>query len=362
MKSDYRVTQISAGTCAVHAYYDLCPESPDGARVVYLALSEWPYGCAREQIRIPGEVKAASRDGKDHQTIGAVSEINAHVGVWQQWVGDEDVAYWTPGEMGAQTVVFSLRSGDRRQVPGGLRMFSPANRTGLTSSRTTSAGLVGFRGNKEAVYLMDLDRAEIRPLFTRAEAIAVHPLRERFSDVSRLYFKHTKWAPDGTKFLVGFMGREPGATSNMCTSLFLANADGSRLRYFSEYGHHPFWAPDSSYVYYCDHAEDGGWNLAARPVDGPDARILRKNLSGHPCMSPDGTRVVTNTGSPEHKKGEESITLYDLSTGKQEILVTMKKPENTRASQSHPVWSRDGRRIYFNSADSGVPHLYAIDL
>jgi Tol biopolymer transport system component len=28
----------------------------------------------------------------------------------------------------------------------------------------------------------------------------------------------------------------------------------------------------------------------------------------------------------------------------------------------HPVWSRDGRRVYFNAADAGAPQVYAIDL
>jgi len=46
------------------------------------------------------------------------------------------------------------------------------------------------------------------------------------------------------------------------------------------------------------------------------------------------------------------------------VLARFATPDTTHETgvHPHPVWSRDGERVYFNVAETNVPHLYAIDL
>jgi hypothetical protein len=68
--------------------------------------------------------------------------------------------------------------------------------------------------------------------------------------------------------------------------------------------------------------------------------------------------------------GFAEILLSDLVTGEHEVLASFANANaNTNADYEHatgchphPVWSRDGKCIYFNAAESGLPYLYVIDL
>ncbi len=63
-------------------------------------------------------------------------------------------------------------------------------------------------------------------------------------------------------------------------------------------------------------------------------------------------------------QGEGAIVLLDVKSGGEEELVGMKLPDTTHETgcHPHPVWSRDGSRVYFNSTDCGTAQLYAVDL
>ena len=63
MKSDHRITQISEGdAAAIHAYFDLPPESPDGERVLYFSFDGIPPGlgsCMSWDERLDGRLAGA---------------------------------------------------------------------------------------------------------------------------------------------------------------------------------------------------------------------------------------------------------------------------------------------------------------
>ena len=97
---------------------------------------------------------------------------------------------------------------------------------------------------------------------------------------------------------------------------------------------------------------DSGWNLLWLGRDGkPVAPSPQPDRYIVPSLSPDEKRMAVGifTGS----QGVGDLWIYDLARG-----------TNTRVtfgpgSNSSPVWSPDGRTIYYASASKGIPHISA---
>jgi Tol biopolymer transport system component len=109
------------------------------------------------------------------------------------------------------------------------------------------------------------------------------------------------------------------------------------------------------------HQKNGtGQDLVKLPADRSEPEILVKNFKGvHSTLDRDMKRVITDAFNyPE--KGEASVLMYDLETGKQEVLCKGKQNDfdHTTGCHMHPQWSSDESRIYFNMADTGNPQLY----
>jgi len=60
--------------------------------------------------------------------------------------------------------------------------------------------------------------------------------------------------------------------------------------------------------------------------------------------------------------GEASILLYDIQSGKREIVFSGKHDDftHTTGGHPHPQWSRNESRILFNSADCGRPQVLEV--
>ena len=348
------VTQISAGWLpAVHAYFDLCPESPDGSKAVYFEYTPGSPPMGRVMV---ATLDTAGQPIRHDPASDAISG-STHGGVDEQWVDNDTVAYSVRGSGGSETVVYSVKDASSRRIPAGIRMFCPANGTGLTSTG-------GRRGGEPTVLSMDFRTGAVRKLFTRGDALAIHPMKDRIKDLDRIYFKHTKWTDDGRRFMVVFTNegytRPQGVIG--VKSILVADAGGTNLRYLTEFGHHPMWSHDGTYAYAFEFAEAGTLNLMAYPIDGRESYPILKGIRGwHASLSPDGKTLVTDVGQWE-KPGRSAILLYDVATGKYEVLATFALSDASHETgiHPHPVWSRDGKRVYFNSAESGQPQVYAV--
>jgi Tol biopolymer transport system component len=111
---------------------------------------------------------------------------------------------------------------------------------------------------------------------------------------------------------------------------------------------HPAWFPDSRHV-----IEMG--NLYFDATDGAMTRVPDlPYLSGtHPSVSPDGKLYVTDglTTSFGGGTGEWGILVGDLRGKDYQLLYRFQNDRGAkswRVNHPHPVFSADGKRIYFN--------------
>jgi dipeptidyl aminopeptidase/acylaminoacyl peptidase len=95
-------------------------------------------------------------------------------------------------------------------------------------------------------------------------------------------------------------------------------------------------------------------------LDAGEPRRITTNpgFDGHPVYSPDGRSIAYHA---QFTAGYESdrwrLMLYDRTSQKTSNLT-----ESFDRSVQEPIWSRDGRRIYFVAEDQGEQPIYAINV
>ena len=355
MQSSRPVTRLSE-QAAIHTYFDVVPESPDGTHVTYFAFDCKPLA--------HGTVMISERDGTNAVAVTACPG-HPHTGAHQGWLDNEHINFSAEGQ-----VHVAERSGAIvQQCSGAIDTLDQAQRRGLIHS----GGLrkCGGQPEKEACWRVDLDSGEMVEVLDRETAAGVIADAFDLSQVpdESLTFKHTKWAPDGKSWFVVFntLGykKEHPETPHIKV-IIAADEDGDDLRLIGSFGHHPNWLPDSSGIY----AFAGRKTVVRWSARGGEPETLAElPCEGHPCVSPDGKRLACD-GFGWPAEGQAGVVLRDLESGTTETLVEMDYPRVEWQTQHppqqichpHPVWSHDGRRLYLNAIEGELPAFYAMDL
>jgi len=335
----------------IHAYFNTCPESPDGRRLLFYAseTTDSHHGALRILDRTTGEETLVT-DGLEIE--------DAHRTACQQWISNgRRVAFHNVRDGRWSVLVADL---DRRAV-----------RT-LVQDRQLCWGAV--RGDVVPVYgchwnpgthrdleLVDVATGQVRTALTAAAVQAAYPewIAKRFGDRPVSIF-FPILSPDGDR--VFFKMATPGggedfrsAKASMRQGLVAYDLRNSRFLFLREQWGHPAWHPQSTCI-----LEKG--NLILNAADGRVQRIPGlPNFSGsHPSFGPDGSLFVTdglleNMPGIDGRKGEWGVFVC-RTDGNGYVLVhrfdNSRGARSWRVSHPHPVFSHDGRRIYFNvSAD-----------
>lgn len=367
MQSDYPIKQISRGdTPCVGTYYDICPESPDGTRVVYSQF---------ESCEVPGpaHLVIASRDGDDPKIIGESGRGIGHVGVFPQWLDDQHILS-CPRILATgmtETRINSLNGGGDQTLPGNVRMYSETNGLGLVILSTGTSEENPHDLLRELQILRLADGFEVARLNVE-DAAARIPDHDKLPPLDQMHFMNSKWSPDGKRFSVVFCNevyrKRSGETDNpRFKVVMVGDADGGNLRLLGDLAHypihHPLWTPDSQAVIAMHILPAGKQNLVRYPVDGvPEEQIL--NARGiHSHLRADQKTLIIDAfkyPGPE----QASVVRYDMATREMDVLASFNHQDydHQTGHHVHPVSSRDGKRVYFNAQDTGVSHVYALEL
>ena len=135
--------------------------------------------------------------------------------------------------------------------------------------------------------------------------------------------------------------------------LMVADADGAMPRVVLESRRplmSPAWSPDGRWLAYVSF-ETRSAAVYVQDLRTAERRAVsrRPGVNGAPACSPDGTRLALTLSSPT---GNLDIHLLDPRDG------TLERLTDDPAIDTEPVWSADGRTVFFTSDRAGGPQVY----
>lgn len=353
-----RVAPISgeAGRHAIHAYFNAAPESPDGRAVLFYA-SVAPDGQT-------GEIRIRERaTGRERVIASNVTTEDAHRVACQQWAS-----------RGRKVVFHDLRGGEWLVVAVDVarvqeRVLARGWQLGWGQANGDVVPIYGPHwnpGDHRDLGLLGVETGEIRVAVAADSVKSAYPqwVAERFGekplsvffpvispDLHRVFFKMA--TPGGGDFR--------SSKASIRLGLVCYDLGEGRFRFLRESWGHPAWHPDSRTI-----IEKG--HLLIDSDDGAVRRIpeLPGFHGDHPTVSPDGRLFATDTtlesfGGTEKEWG---VVVGDLR-GHGHVIVhrfdNAGGARSWRRSHPHPVWSADGRRIYFNVSGGPWTQLHVAE-
>jgi len=348
------------GRHTIHAYYLTCPESPDGTRLLYFASStpEGEHGDLVVLDRRTGQEQVIARD---------IDAEDAHRAACQQWIsGGRRVAYHDVKDGRWSVHVVDLETlADRKLAEDRQLCFGRA-----VDDALPIYGCHWKPGSHRDLELLDAGTGEIREALPVAEVERTYGAwlaREFGGTPTSIFFPNI--SPDGKRvfFKMAAAGRDGAANlfkspqASHRQGLLVYDLATRQPLFMTEKWAHPAWDADSRRI-----IERGHFfydlQQAGKVVPMPNLPAM----TNHPSVAPDGKLFVTDglvdaVGGPQ---GHWGIAVGDTRGGQFQVLHRFNNSKGAttwRKNHPHPIFSRDGRRIYFNVNETNWTQLYVAE-
>jgi Tol biopolymer transport system component len=162
-------------------------------------------------------------------------------------------------------------------------------------------------------------------------------------------------SPDGDR--IAFRSSRDGG------GIFVMGATGESVRRLSDFGFNPAWSPDGREVVFATAGFDVPTSrsavgpLWAVPSAGGEKRRISDGDAVQPSWSPHGQRIAywTHRG-PGHPDAQRDIWTISARGGAPAAVT------NDAALDWNPVWSPDGKYLYFSSERSGAMNIWRVPI
>ena len=361
-KRDARISRVSRidQRHAIHAYYTATPESPDGRRAVFY--------CSTARDAHAGELVLVERESGDEKTlVSGLSTEDSHRAACQQWAaGGRYVVYHDVRGPEEEWVVCRVDAST-----GAQRVLARQRQLGWGQPDADVVPLYGPHWDPAAhrdLDLLDVTTGEIRTVLTAAEVRerCGALIAEEFGDVGdrEISIFFPALSPDLSKVFfkiaspLGGHFRSKVASKRallVCYSL----AEGRFLFADKKWGH-PAWHPDSKTI-----LDVPNGLIDAETGERHAIPNVPRFPGSHPSFSPDGGLYATDVALDRMEgvtaaKGEWGIAIVDAESGEWALVDRFDESQGTaswRRCHPHPVFSADGKRLYYTTSDTDWSRL-----
>lgn len=351
-----RVAAPQDGRHTIHSYFNTCPESPDGKWLLFFA-STTPNAQRGDVVirnRATGQEKVLARD---------INTEDAHRAACQQWIsGGRRVVYHGERDGNWFIAVVDVDTGKQR-------ILARDRLSGWSQPHADVVPLYGLHwnpGTHRDLELANVETGEISTVVTADALKQTYPdfLAKNFGekpvliffpvlspDLKRVFFKLATPA--------GGDARSKQASTRLGIVVYSLN-EKKFLRADNRWGH-PAWHPDARTI-----VEAGNLLIDSKTGKTDRIPVLPGFGSGHPSASPDGKLMVTDTLMDRvgGSKDEWGVVVADIHGANYAVIHHSPVgggAKSWRVPHPHPIFSADGRRIYFNVNNGNWTQLYVAE-
>ena len=362
-------------------YYDKLQFDPSNRYVLGMRV-EFEHRSPRAEDSIElGVVDTA--DGDRWASIGRTKAWNWQQGCMLQWVpGTEADIIWND-RAGDRFVsrILNFRTRKTRTLPAPVYSVSPDGRSAVApdfrrlNDCRPGYGYAGIPDPNVAIeapadagiWQLDLKSGRTRLLLPLAEAARI-PYPKGFGEGARHWFNHLLHSTDGKRFIFLHRWRAPGTAANaFSTRMFTIDSNGQNPHILDPHGRtsHFIWRDPQHVLAWAWHPSHGDKFYLYRDrteqveVVGPEVMTV----NGH-CTYLPGNRYILNDTYPD-KSRNQNVYLYEVANGKRIPLGSFPAPPEYKGEwrcDTHPRFSRDGRKVCIDSAHEGGRQMYLIDI
>lgn len=355
-------------------YYDKSPWDATGRYVLCLkAKDTWSDVAPKDKVDI------LIIDTKDNNRVIKVAESNAwnvQQGCMAQWLGPDfknQIIYNDFRNGNFVSVILNVFSLEERILS--MPIYSVA-KDGSFALSLDFARLhrlrpgYGYANIEEktkneklpestCIWKIDIKNNIITSVLTYKNFACFEPRKEMIDAEHKV--NHIMVSPNGKRFMVlhrWFNG------SRKYSRLVTVNIDGTNMYNLSDDDmvSHCYWRDDNTIIAFENKKKTGAGYYLMTDMSH-DYKHLWPHISsdGHPSYSPDGKLVVTDTYPNRNRMAILKILNENFNIVVGKAFAPFKYDNDTRCDL-HPRWSRDGKKICFDSVHEGHRGLYVINV
>jgi hypothetical protein len=363
-------------------YYDKSPWDASGRYMLCMrAKDTWSEPDPIDEADI---LLIDTEDGNSIKKIATTHTWNVQQGCMAQWLGSDyfsKIIYNDLREGRYCSVILNVKTGEERLLLMPVYTVSADGKTALSLdfSRLHSLRLgYGYAELPEktkgaalpdevCIWKLDIESGTVTPLLKYKDFAKFEPRPEMLENGSVHKVNHLMLSPNGKRFMVlyrWFCGQRK------YTRLITCNVDGMDMYVLSDDDmvSHCYWKNDQEIVAFERKKEYGpGFYLMKDKTQEWQHIWPQLSNDGHPSYCPtDNSLVVFDTYPSrsriqEIKLGRDNDTKGDSVKTIAKVFAPFKYDNDTRCDL-HPRWSRDGKKVCFDSVFEGHRGLYIVSI